>query len=59
MSNEEVNSLYLYTVRDYHVFHKWDVGGTPSQGMELQEMGVDGQDSRETGGSWIPSNYFQ
>ena len=35
MSNEEVNSLYLCTVRDYHTFHKWDTGGTPSQTMEL------------------------
>ena len=51
MSNEEVNSLYLCTVREYHVLHKWDAGGTPSQAMKLQEMDVDGQDNRETGGS--------
>ena len=43
MSNEESNSLYLCTVREYHALHKWDAGGTPSQAMELQEMGVDGQ----------------
>jgi hypothetical protein len=43
MSNEEANSLYLYTVHEYHALHKWDAGGTPSQAMELQEMGVDGQ----------------
>ena len=43
MSNEEVNSQYLCTVREYHALHKWDAGGTPSQAMELQEMGVDGQ----------------
>ncbi len=49
MSNEEANSLYKGTVREYHVLHKWDAGGTPSQAMELQEMGVDGQDIRETG----------
>ena len=48
MSNEEVNSLYKYTVREYHVLHKWDAGGSPSQSMGLQEMGVDGQGSRET-----------
>ena len=53
MSNEEANSLYLCTVRDYHALHKWDAGGTPSQAMELQEMGVDGQGIRETGGSHI------
>ena len=47
MSDEEVNSLYLCTVRDYHVLHKWDTGGTPSQAMELQEMGVDGQGLEE------------
>ena len=35
MSNEEANSLYLCTVRDYHTLHKWDTGGTPSQTMEL------------------------
>ncbi len=34
MSNEESNSLYLYTVRDYHELNKWDVGGTPSQTIE-------------------------
>ena len=47
MSNEESNSLYKYTVREYHVLHKWDGGGTPSQTMELQEMGVDGQDTEK------------
>ena len=31
MSNEEANSLYKYTVCEYHVFHKWDAGGTPFQ----------------------------
>ena len=58
MSNEEENSLYLCTVRDYHVFHKWDTGGTPSQAMELQEMGVDGQGNRETGGSTSDRIFF-
>jgi hypothetical protein len=50
MSNEEVISLYNCTVREYHVLNKWDTGATPSQSMELQEMVVDGQGSRETGG---------
>jgi hypothetical protein len=58
MSNEETNSLYLCTVHDYHALHKWDAGGTPSQAMELQEMGVDGQSSRETGGSSSDSIFF-
>ncbi len=58
ISNEEVNSLYLYTVRDYHVLHKWDTGGTPSQAMELQDMDVDGQGSRETGGSTSDRIFF-
>ena len=57
LSNEEVNSLYLCNVRDYHVLHKWDTGGTPSQVME-QEMGVDGQDNRETGGSTSDRIFF-
>jgi hypothetical protein len=57
MSNEEVKSLYKCTVREYHALHKWDTGGTPSQVMELQEMGVDGQDSQETGGS-TPDHIF-
>jgi hypothetical protein len=36
MSNEEENSLYLCTVRDYHVSNtEWDAGGTPSQAMEV------------------------
>ena len=47
MSNEEENSLYKCTVREYHVLHKWDAGGTPSQTMELREMGVDGQDTEK------------
>ncbi len=51
MSNEEANSQYKCTVREYHDFHKWDVCGTPSEAIELQEMDVDGQDNRETGGS--------
>ena len=51
MSNEEANSLYKCTVREYHALDKWDTGGTPSQTMGLQEMDVDGQGSRETGGS--------
>jgi hypothetical protein len=42
MSNEEANSLYKCTVREYHALHKWVAGGTPSQAMELQEMDVDG-----------------
>ena len=58
MSNEEANSLYLCTVREYHALHKWDAGGTPSQAMELQEMGVDGQGSRETGGSSSDRIFF-
>jgi hypothetical protein len=58
MSNEESNSLYLCTVRDYHELHKWDTGGTPSQSMELQEMGVDGQGIRETGGSASDRIFF-
>ena len=51
MSNEEVNSLYKCNVREYHTLHKCDAGGSPSQVMDLQEMGVDGQGIRETGGS--------
>ncbi len=41
---------------------QWDTGGTPSQTMEPQEMGVDGQvignDSRETGGSSSDRIFF-
>ncbi len=58
MSNEEVNSLYKCTVREYHALHKWDAGGSPSQSMGLQEMGVDGQGSRETGGSSADRIFF-
>ena len=56
MSNEEANSLYLCTVRDYHALHKWDTGGTPSQAMELQEMVVDGQGSQPE--DPLPIAYF-
>ena len=58
MSTEEANSLYKCTVRDFHALHKWDAGGTPSQAMELQEMGVDGQGNRETGGSSADRIFF-
>ncbi len=58
MSNEEANSLYLCTVHNYHELHKWDAGGTPSQATELQEMGVDGQGIRETGGSSSDRIFF-
>jgi len=30
MSNEEANSLYKCTVREYHALHKWDTGGAPA-----------------------------
>ncbi len=58
MSNEEANSLYQVTVREYHALHKWHAGGTPSQAMELQETGVDGQGNRETGGSAADRIFF-
>ena len=38
--------------------HKWDAGGPPSQVIELQEMGVDGQGSREPGGSNQDTIFF-
>jgi hypothetical protein len=60
MSNKEENSLYLCTVRDYHALHKWDGGGTPSQTMELQEMGVDGQDmTSDKTGDPLPMSFLQ
>jgi hypothetical protein len=31
MSNEEVNSLYKCTVREYHALHKWDVTAVVAQ----------------------------
>jgi hypothetical protein len=58
MSHEEANSLYKCTVSECHVLYKWDAGGTPSQAMELQEMGVDGQGIRETGGSSTDRIFF-
>ncbi len=58
MSNEETNSRHKSTVHEYHALHKWDSGGTPSQGMELQDVGVDGQDNRETGGSSADRIFF-
>jgi hypothetical protein len=58
MSNEEANSLYKCTVREYHALHKCDAGDTPSQAMELQEMGVAGQGSRETGGGSAADRIF-
>ena len=58
MSNEEVNSLYKYTVHEYHPLYKWDTGDTPSQVMDLPEMVVDGQGIRETGGSTVDRIFF-
>jgi hypothetical protein len=58
MSNEEANSLYKCTVREYHALDKWDAGGTPSQTMGLQEMDVDGQGSSETAGSAADRIFF-
>jgi hypothetical protein len=55
MSNEEVNSLYKCNVREYHTLHKCDAGGSPSQVMDLQEMGVDG---RKTGESTADRIFF-
>jgi hypothetical protein len=37
---------------------EWDAGGSPSQAMDVQEMGVDGQDNRETGGSSTDRIFF-
>jgi hypothetical protein len=30
--------LYKCTVREYHVFHKWDSGDTPSQEIEVKDV---------------------
>ena len=51
MREDEVNTLFQCTVRGFHTLHKWAGGGVPSQAMELQEVGVDGQGSTEPGGS--------
>ncbi len=59
MSNEEANSLYKYTVSESDALYKWDAGDTPSQVMDLQEMGVDGQDTRQTGGSVTDRIFFE
>jgi hypothetical protein len=58
MDDQEPNSHYKCTVYGYHVFHKWSGGGVPSQSMDLQEMGVDGQDNTEPGGSNDDNIYF-
>ena len=49
MLNEEENTFFKCTVCGFHALHKWAGGGVPSQAMELQEMGVDGQHSTEPG----------
>ncbi len=54
MSNEEANSVYLCTVRDYHGIRcpsRMQVVHPLNQWNGTEEMGVDGQDNRETGGS--------
>ena len=47
----EVATLFKCTVCGFHALYKWAGGGAPSQAMELQEMGVDGQGITEPGGS--------
>ena len=37
---------------------RWDAGGSPSQAMDLKEMGVDGHVSRETGESTADRIFF-
>ena len=59
MSDEESILLYECSVREYHALHKWDAGGgPPSQAIELLEMCVDGQGSRETAGSNDDRTFF-
>jgi hypothetical protein len=53
-----IHSTSSPSVSEYHVLHKWDAGGTTSQAIELQEMGVDGQGIRETGGSHSDRMFF-
>jgi hypothetical protein len=49
--DDETNTLFKCTVSGFHTLHKWTGGGVPSETVELQEMGVDGQVSTEPGGS--------
>ncbi len=62
MSNEEANSLYYVTSAPcasiMRCTSRWDAGGSPSQAMELKEMGVDGHVSRETGESAADRIFF-
>ncbi len=51
MSEEETATLFKCTVNGFHALHKWAGGGAPSQTIQLQEMGVDGQVNTEPGGS--------
>ncbi len=48
MSNEETNSLYKFTVSEYHVLHKWDTGGTPSQSMVMMMLCLFKEFSKES-----------
>ena len=51
LCEDEENTIIKCTVCGFHALHTWDGGGVPSQSMELQEVGVDGQVNIEPGGS--------
>ncbi len=58
MSNEEANSLYLCTVRDYHALHSGMQVVHPLKQWSCRRWCVDGQGSRETGGSASDRIFF-
>ncbi len=43
LREEETTTVFKCTVHGFHGLHKWAGGGAPSQVMEFQGMGVDGQ----------------
>ena len=57
--DQETNTLYECTVCKYHTLYNWWTGrGVPSEGIDLQEMGVDGQGSTEPGDSNVDKIFF-
>ena len=48
MTDEEKNTTYMCTIRDFEVAHKWP-GGNHTQAFQVQEMGTTGEGSLEQG----------
>ena len=59
MSAEERKTIFMCTMREFELIHKWEDGRAPSAAFQLQEMGKEGEGILEHGDSsgeifWMP-----